>query len=308
MAGLARMTKPRLTLAAVAALIACSTQPTLAGNRSITAATCGRNCLTQLMTDYLDALASGDSSSLKITRPVRFTEDQRELKFGADGIWRHKVALTAYRFDIIDVRAGIAAALVKVRIDGHPALLALRLVTRDGRISGVESIVVHSRAEGMIFNIDAIKSLSRAMAFTPPTSQRTPRDKMIAIASLYPRGLQAGSFVKVNVPFAQEAYRFENGRLMAGPGCTFLRGCEHIKTQRIPTLSKLKYRIAAVDERQGVVLIRMDFGAGSVFTVPGGPKNQSLSVFEAFKVYGGKIHAVEAFMKVKPADQPLGWD
>jgi hypothetical protein len=31
-------------------------------------------------------------------------------------------------------------------------------------------------------------------------------------------------------------------------------------------------------------------------------------VFEAFKVYGGQIHAVEAFMKTKPAEQPLGWD
>ncbi len=93
-----------------------------------------------------------------------------------------------------------------------------------------------------------------------------------------------------------------------GPGCTFFRGCEHIKTQRIPTLSKLVYRIAAVDERQGVVLIRMDFGPGSVFEAPGRPKGQSLSVFEAFKVYGGQIHAVEAFMNVKPADQPLGWE
>jgi hypothetical protein len=239
------------------------------------------------MTNYLNALASGDSSHLKVSRPVRFTEDQRELKFGAEGIWAHKVALTGYRFDIIDSRAGIAAGLVKVRIDGTPALLALRLLTRSGRIWGVESIVVHSRAEGMILDIGAITSLSHAMALTPPASQRNTRAEMIAIASRYPRGLRAGSFVKADVPFAPEAYRFENGRLMAGPGCTFLPGCDHIKTQHIPTLAKLVYRIAAVDEKQDVVLIRMDFGPGSVFERPGGPKGQSLSVFEAFKVYGG---------------------
>ncbi len=307
MTGLARIATSRTALA-MAVLLACGAQPTLAANGSTTAATCGRNCLTRLMTDYLNALVAGDSSRLKVSRPVRFTEDQRELRFGAEGIWRHKVGLTAYRFDIIDVRAGIAAGLVKVRIDGKPALLALRLLTRDGRISGVESLVVRSRAEGMIFDIDAIKSLSHAMALTPPASQRNARDDMIAMASLYPRGLQRGSFAKVDVPFAPDAYRFENGRLMAGPGCTFFPGCDHIKTQRIPTLSKLVYRIAAVDEQQGVVLIRMDFGPGSVFEVPGGPRGQSLSVFEAFKVYGGQIHAVEAFMKVKPADQPLGWE
>lgn len=300
----ARILTLRLTFA-MAVLLACTARPTLAQNRSTTTAACGRSCLTHLMTDYLDALATGDSSRLKIRPPVRFTEDQRNLKFGSGGIWQHKIALTGYRFDIIDVRAGIAAGLVKVQIDGKPALLALRLLTRDGRISGVESIVVHSRAEGMIFDIDAIQSPSRAMTLTPAASQRDTRADMIAIATHYPRGLQMGSFAKADVPFAPEAYRFENGRLMAGPGCTFLPGCDHIKTQRIPTLSKLVYRVAAVDERQGVVLIRMDFGAGSVFPTPGRPNDQSLSVFEAFKVYGGQIHAVEAFMKVKPADQPL---
>ncbi len=296
------------TMLCLAALLACSALPVAALSRPATGPSCDRACLTQLMTDYLAALVKGDSSGLRVRRPVRFTQDQQNLRFGEEGIWRRKVELTAYRFDILDVRKGIAAALVKVRVDGQPALLALRLVTRDGRISGVESIVVHSRNEGMIFDVDAIKTLSRAMAYTPSPSQRESREAMIAAASRYPRGLQAGSFTKVDVPFAPEAYRFENGRLMAGPGCTFFPGCDHIKTQRIPTLAKLVYRIAAVDEKQGIVLIRMDFGPGSVFPAPGRPKAQSLSVFEAFKVYGGQIHAVEAFMKVKPADQPLGWD
>jgi hypothetical protein len=31
-------------------------------------------------------------------------------------------------------------------------------------------------------------------------------------------------------------------------------------------------------------------------------------VWEAFKVYGGEIHAVEAFMRVMPATTPSGWD
>ena len=269
---------------------------------------CDRPCLTDLMTRYLAALAAGDASHLPLVAPVRVTEDQQELKFGTDGIWSRHVALTGYRFDIIDVRSGIVAGLVKINVDGKPALMALRILTRGRRITGVESLVAHSREEGMIFNVDAIQTLSPAMAYTPAPQQRTARADMVAAAVHYPQGLQAGSFEKVDAPFAADAYRFENGQLMAGPGCTFFKGCEHIKSQRIPTLSKLIYRIAAVDEEQGVVLIRMDFGPGSVFERPGGPKNQSLSVFEAFKVYGGEIHAVEAFMRTKPADQPLGWD
>jgi acid phosphatase (class A) len=283
-----------------------STQPL--ARHAAPQATCNRACLSAVMTDYLAALQAGNAARLRIIAPVHFTEDQTQRVFGKEGIWSSHVELTDYRFDIIDVHAGTAAALVKVKIDGAPSLLALRLLTQGGRITGVESIAVHSRDEGMIFKTDAIQKLSAAMAYTPTPPQRNSREEMIAAAAHYPRGLQTGSFEKVDAPFAEDAYRFENGQLMAGPGCTFFQGCEHIKSQKIPTLSKLVYRIAAVDEEQGIVLIRMDFGAGSVFEAPNRPKDQSLSVFEAFKVYGGQIHAVEAFMKVKPAAQPLGWD
>jgi len=34
----------------------------------------------------------------------------------------------------------------------------------------------------------------------------------------------------------------------------------------------------------------------------------SLIAWEAFKVYGGQIHAVEAFMKVMPAGTKSAWD
>jgi hypothetical protein len=293
-------------LAGLLALPGCTTQQL--AQRSAPRAACNRACLSAVMTDYLAALQAGDPARLRVVAPVHFTEDQTQRTFGKQGMWASRVELMGYRFDIIDVRVGTAAALVKAKIDGAPSLVALRVLTRGGRITGVESIAVHSRDEGMIFRTDAIQTLSAAMAYTPTPQQRNSREEMIAAAAHYPRGLQAGSFEKVDAPFAADAYRFENGQLMAGPGCTFFKGCEHIKSQRIPTLAKLVYRIAAVDEEQGVVLIRMDFGAGSVFATPNGPKDQSLSVFEAFKVYGGQIHAVEAFMKVKPAAQPLGWD
>ncbi len=227
-------------LAGLLVLPACTTQQLAQGTAAH--ADCNRACLTAVMTDYLAALQAGSAARLRVVAPVHFTEDQTQRVFGKEGIWSSHVELMGYRFDIIDVRAGTAAALVKVKIDGAPALVALRLLTRGGRITGAESIAVHSRDEGMIFKTDAIQKLSAAMAYTPTPQQRNSREEMIAAASHYPRGLQAGSFEKVDAPFAEDAYRFENGQLMA------------------------------------------------------------------FKVYGGQIHAVEAFMKVKPAAQPLGWD
>jgi hypothetical protein len=38
----------------------------------------------------------------------------------------------------------------------------------------------------------------------------------------YPAGLdRAETFAAVNAPFAPNAYRYENGQVMAGPDCTF---------------------------------------------------------------------------------------
>jgi hypothetical protein len=300
--------KTHLSLAAAALALSLAASGCSTPQRPQADAGCRRACLQGLLTTYLAALTAGDAARLPVTADVRFTEDQDSKGLGKEGLWAAKVSLSGYRFDILDVHAGIAASLVKVQADGQPALLAVRLLTQGRRIAGTESIAVRSRAEGMIFKSEAIQTLSTAMAGTPPPAVRDTREAMVAIASHYPKGLQSGSFVTVDAPFAADAYRFENGQLMAGPGCTFFPGCEHIKTQKLPTLSKLVYRIAAVDEEQGVVLIRMDFGPGSVFEAPDRPKGQSLSVFEAFKVYGGEIHAVEAFMKVKPATQPLGRD
>jgi hypothetical protein len=76
--------------------------------------------------------------------------------------------------------------------------------------------------------------------------------------------LKIGSFVTADVPFTSDAYRFENGRLMAGPGCTFIAGCDNIKTQRIPTLAGITDRVMVVDEDLGIVWLNLNFGPGSI--------------------------------------------
>ena len=54
-----------------------------------------------------------------------------------------------------------------------------------------------------------------------------------------------------------------------------------------------------------MVWLRLDFGPGSLM---GANASKSLNVWEIFKVWGGQIHAVEAFMKVMPQNNPSGWD
>jgi hypothetical protein len=53
-------------------------------------------------------------------------------------------------------------------------------------------------------------------------------------------------------------------------------------------------------------LFRLDFGRGSL---PGAAyQGQSLVTFEAFKVYGGMIHAAEAILEAAPLGASSGWD
>ena len=116
-----------------------------------------------------------------------------------------------------------------------------------------------------------------------------------------PSGLKVGgNFDAVNAPFAPDAYRIENGTYVAGPGAR--AGSENIRTQRIMAHPDVTYRVAAVDEELGVVILRQDFGNTGNY----GPGN-ALTTFELFKIYGGQIHAVEAFIDIMPENTPSGW-
>jgi len=223
------------------------------------------------------------------------------MKLG-DGLWKNASGIGTYRQDILDVRQGIAASQVIVEESGMPVMLMLRLKIADKTITEVETQVTRSKEEGAIFNIANIKTVSKGMNLIPERAQLNSRADAIKIAEFYPAGLKIGSFVEVNAPFAADAYRIENGAVSAGPGCS-RAGCENIKAQTIMKHPAIASRVAAVDEELGIVLLRMNFGDTGSYGA-----GNALIVWEAFKVYGGQIHAVEAFMRVMPANAGSGWD
>ncbi len=128
-----------------------------------------------------------------------------------------------------------------------------------------------------------------------------PRAEMIRTAMFYPEGLRIGSFVNAKTPFAKDAYRVENGTFIAGEGCP-RPNCPAILTQKIMLHPDVKASVAALDEEEGVVLLWMNFGDTHSY----GPGN-ALVAFEAFKVWGGEIHAVNAFFRILPKDTQRGW-
>jgi hypothetical protein len=266
------------------------------------AQSCDRDCLRGMITRYLDAMLKHDPGLLPLSPNVRFTEDHQDLKLG-EGLWASIQGYGTFRQDVLDVRTGTAGTHVLAMENDNPVLVAIRLKLAGGFISEVETTVVRSREEGMIFNPAAIIDASAAMNVTPTPAQRNTREEMIALAMRYPEGLRIGSFVEAGGEFAPDTYRFENGQLMAGPGCTFFPGCERVREQSIPTLAGIQARVAAVDEEQGIVWLRMNFGPGSLMRGEG-----ELSVWEMFKIYDGRITAIEAYMEEVPPGTPFGWD
>lgn len=267
-----------------------------------TQAACDRECLRGTITTFLHALVKDDTSRLPLASNVRITEDSVEKPIDKLGLIQTVTKIGGYRQDFIDERAGVVAANLVVEESGAPILLVVRMKVANDRITELETVATRSRADGAIFNLDGLQTTTEVMNYVPRPEQLVSRVEAIRIALLYPAGLEVGSFVEVDVPFTDIAYRLENGAMMAGPDCKRNEGCKNIKTQPLGTgvRGKVDTRVILVDERMGIVLLRMAWGR------PGG--EQKLAVWEAFKIYDGKIHAVEAFMKLLPKDLGSGWD
>ena len=290
-----------LTFCVLAGLIFVADQRAFAQSAS-----CDRECLRGTMTALLYAFVEHDASELPIADAVRVTEDAVEKPLAEVSLLNTVTGLFGYRQDFIDERAGMAGAHVIVEESGAPVMLVVRLKVVDREITEIETVATRDSTEGLIFNIEGLTAPGKEMNYAPRLEQLDSREAAIEAALHYPRGLNAAqTFAAVNAPFAPDAYRYENGQVMAGPDCTFAPGCENIATQSLAIFERLgdvSTRVIGVDERMGIVWLRMAWGVRE----EGGDQ---LTVWESFKVYDGQIHAVEAFMKILPVElRSGGWE
>jgi hypothetical protein len=266
---------------------------------------CDRECLRGKITEVLYALVEHDVSKLAVAPTLRVTEDAVEKPLAQVGLVRSVTKLRGYRQDILDERAGQAVAGVMVEESGAPIILVVRVkVDGEQKLSELELVATRSRADGLIFNIDAYSGApAKAMNIVPRPAQLAPREEAIRTAMYYPRGLsEAKTFNAIGTPFAKDAFRLENGALMAGPGCTFAKGCDDIGAQSLAIferLGRVTVRDIVVDERAGILIMRLSWNVR-------GPGSDKLTAWEMFKVYDGQIHMVQAYMRVFPPALDLG--
>jgi len=282
-------------IAAVGALAVsgCATTPA-------SMADCDRDCLAGLVTAYVDALLAHDPSSLPVTDDVRFTEDSQDLELG-QGLWRTVTGDGGFRQDYLDTGAQIAASHVVLREgETNQALLSLVLHVEDGEIAGIETLVQHITPESR-FQPTMLGQPLAGLNDPIPAGGAESRENMIRTALTYTEGLRIGSFTVAPTPFAEEAYRVENGSFMAGAGCP-REECPDIQTQRIIEHPDITASVAAVDEANGTVLLWMNFGDTGSYG-----EGNALVTFEAFKVWGDEIHAVNAFFRTMPVETMRNW-
>jgi hypothetical protein len=261
------------------------------------AQTCDRACLTGMMTQFVDALVAHDHSSLSLADNFRYTEDSRNAELGA-GIWQSVTANGGFRQDYIDTRKQVAAAHLLLHEDEIQVLYSVLLHVADMKITGIETLVQRVGPDGR-FQPTELGAPIRGMNDPVPARQKNSRAEMIRIALTYPEGLRVGNFTDGGTPFADEAYRVENGVITADQRDARRRMYE----QNIIVHPGIIPSVAVVDEENGTVVLWMNFGhTGNAYGV-----GNALVTFEAFKVWGGEIHAINAFFKGLPISTARFW-
>ena len=264
---------------------------------TVLAQACDRVCLTGMMTQFINALVAHDSSKLPLATNARYTEDSRNAQLG-QGIWQSVTAAGGFRQDYIDTRKQVAAAHVLLRENDTQVLYSVLLHVAGMKIAGIETLVQRVAAGGKFQPTELGKPI-RGMNDPVPAGQRNSREEMIRIALTYPEGLRIGNFTDGGTPFADDAYRVENGVITADQTDPRRRMYE----QNIIVHPGVIPSVAAVDEENATVLLWMNFGhTGDSYGV-----GNALVTFEAFKVWGGKIRSVNAFFKGLPISTGRFW-
>jgi hypothetical protein len=261
---------------------------------------CDRACLTGLLTQYLDAVVAHDTAKLPLAAKVRYTEDSKSLPLG-DGLWKTATGKGTFRHDYLDTARQVAATHVHMLEGATTVLYSAVLHVTDGKIAGIETLAQRVTPDSRLKPTE-LGGPVRGMDDPVPAGKRDSRAAMVRTALAYPAGLRIGSFIDGKTPFAPQAYRVENGAILAGEGCMRKTDCGMYE-QNIILHPGIIASVAAVDEEKGVVLLWMNFG----YTGPSYGEGNALVTFESFKVWGGQIHAVNAFFKGLPLSTSRWW-
>lgn len=282
----------------------------------------GRAELEAMTEAYLDALAAKDPSRLPWADQVIFTENNVQLMIG-DGLWNTISARRPY-YDLkaADPETGQVSWFGIVEERGHPAIMALRLAIRDGRIAEAETIVCREFEFGPFPQIEGYDAPRPLMLADVPEAERVPRARMISIADGYFDTLQLNDGT-LFTEFTDDCDRIENGLQttnveIEGYPIAKMGTADQFRLGQYVYDDRLRdRRFPLVDEERGLVLAAgfIDhMGEVAKVTWTDGTRHESIFHFphsfvllELFKIVGGKIAGVEAVFVTVPYNMVSPW-
>ncbi len=245
-----------------------------------------------------------------------------------EGLWKTASALpTTFKIYVPDPVSEQVGFLGVMQESGKPVMLGLRLKIRNGQITEAEHLVARD------LRPTAMKNLEKPSAafLTPvPRSERNTRAQMIRIASMYYPALTSAD--ANNAPFASDCVRHENGiqtvanprpakitsamSLLGSYSCT-----AQIKSHTFDYIKRIEpVRVWIADPQTGLAFGLSQFRQPmktNVYKLVGVPgfktttinvKPFDLPAAHIFKIYGGKIHEIEAMGFTMPYNSKTGWE
>ena len=284
---------------------------------------CDRAALYAHAEAYLDALAARDPSRLPWAERVVFTENNVQLAIG-DGTWNTASGRRDYDLKLADPATGQVAWFGVIEEHEQPAIMALRLRIERGRIAEAETIVTRKVENSPFPSIETYVAPRPLMLADVPVEQRTPRERMIALADGYFDTLQLNDG-RLFTHFTDDCERIENGLQTTHNAEAFPNypiaafGCrEQFELGQYKYDDRLRARrFPLVDEEKGLVLAGgfidhcgklVDFAwtdgtpVKSFYHFP-----HSYCLLEAFKITGGSIAGIEAVFIDVPYHMPSPW-
>jgi hypothetical protein len=309
---------------------------------------CDRQCLVNLMKDYLAALVAHDPSAVPFDKYIKFTQNTANIPVGY-GLWETASGgpseFQIYAADPVNQQ--VACLAMMKENTNQDILLGVRLALRRGKISEAEHHVVTRDQINMRNLIRPRPGLVEDLA----PEDRTPREEMLDIGLSYYDALTGEDGTLA--PFALECQRRENGGISVGgtkedfpepkeeprdfappegvdPEMMKLakalslvpNTCEGQITAGVwGYISEIRNRrLPVIDEQKGLAVGFSNFyhdsrlktmklkGVPGVDSVPAFQGTFNMPAIHFFKIKKGKIYDIEATGLVLPYGTKTGWE
>jgi hypothetical protein len=300
---------------------------------------CDRQCLVDLMKQYVAAMVKHDPKAVPLAANAKFMENAEVMPVG-EGLWETASdGPTDFQIYAADPVAQSVACLLVMKEDGKDILLGAHLKVVDGKIAAAEQLVARGNVNG---SMPTLQKPRPGLVEDVAPADRMDRGELIKIGLSYYDALtgEDGTYA----PFADECERHENGAVSAGGKPPERKAKPAAKTN--PELEKMMKSMAAIprtcegqissgvfgyiteinprrlvvaDEQKGLAVgISMFQHDGHLKTLPikGVPGMDSMPGFTMqfnfpsihfYKIKEGKIYDIETIGVSAPFGTKFGW-